>query len=96
MSDTKVTGVVHLIEETKEYGKNGFRKRLVPGPSATRIPIPPPSSQGLPHHLRQQALPVTFTLLGVLAFRRRSLHPEHIESLVVERVFNEAVFENHE
>ena len=29
MSDTKVTGVVHLIEETKEYGKNGFRKRLV-------------------------------------------------------------------
>ncbi len=29
MSDTKVSGVVHLIEETKSYGKNGFRKRLV-------------------------------------------------------------------
>lgn len=29
MSDTKVSGVVHLIEDTKEYGKNGFRKRLV-------------------------------------------------------------------
>ena len=29
MSDTKVNGVVHLIEDTKEYGKNGFRKRLV-------------------------------------------------------------------
>ena len=29
MSDTKVSGVVHLIEDTKTYGKNGFRKRLV-------------------------------------------------------------------
>jgi hypothetical protein len=29
MSDTKVSGIVHLIEDTKEYGKNGFRKRLV-------------------------------------------------------------------
>lgn len=29
MSDSKVTGVVHLIEETKEYGTRGFRKRLV-------------------------------------------------------------------
>ena len=29
MSDAKVTGVVHLIEETKTYGQKGFRKRLV-------------------------------------------------------------------
>lgn len=29
MSDTKVRGVVHVIEETKTYGQNGFRKRLV-------------------------------------------------------------------
>ena len=29
MSDPKVTGVVHLIEETKTYGQKGFRKRLV-------------------------------------------------------------------
>ncbi len=29
MSDAKVRGVVHLIEETKTYGQNGFRKRLV-------------------------------------------------------------------
>ena len=29
MSDAKVSGNVHLIEETKTYGKNGFRKRLV-------------------------------------------------------------------
>lgn len=29
MSDSKVTGVVHLIEETKTYGQKGFRKRLV-------------------------------------------------------------------
>jgi hypothetical protein len=29
MSDSKVTGVVHLIEETKTYGNKGFRKRLV-------------------------------------------------------------------
>jgi len=29
VSDPTVTGVVHLIEETKEYGQRGFRKRLV-------------------------------------------------------------------
>ena len=29
MSDTKIGGVVHLIEDTKTYGNNGFRKRLV-------------------------------------------------------------------
>lgn len=29
MSDAKVRGVVHLIEETKTYGSKGFRKRLV-------------------------------------------------------------------
>lgn len=29
MSDTKVRGTVHLIEETKTYGQKGFRKRLV-------------------------------------------------------------------
>jgi len=29
MSDPSVTGVVHLIEETKTYGTKGFRKRLV-------------------------------------------------------------------
>ena len=29
MSEAKVTGVVHLIEETKTYGKKGFRKRLM-------------------------------------------------------------------
>jgi len=29
MSDTKVRGIVHLIEETKTYGQKGFRKRLV-------------------------------------------------------------------
>ncbi len=29
MSETKVTGVVHLVEETKTYGQKGFRKRLV-------------------------------------------------------------------
>ena len=29
MSDSKVGGVVHLIEETKTYGTKGFRKRLV-------------------------------------------------------------------
>ncbi|QDT06162.1 hypothetical protein K227x_45700 [Rubripirellula lacrimiformis] len=29
MSDSKVTGVVHLIEETKTYGAKGFRKRMV-------------------------------------------------------------------
>ena len=29
MSDAKVQGVVHLIEETKTYGQKGFRKRLV-------------------------------------------------------------------
>ena len=29
MSDGKVQGKVHLIEETKTYGQKGFRKRLV-------------------------------------------------------------------
>lgn len=29
MSESKVVGVVHLIEETKTYGAKGFRKRLV-------------------------------------------------------------------
>ncbi|MEE2936289.1 MAG: DUF3127 domain-containing protein [Planctomycetota bacterium] len=29
MSDATVSGVVHLIEETKTYGQKGFRKRLV-------------------------------------------------------------------
>ena len=29
MSESKVRGVVHLIEETKTYGQKGFRKRLV-------------------------------------------------------------------
>ena len=29
MSDPKVQGVIHLIEETKTYGQKGFRKRLV-------------------------------------------------------------------
>lgn len=29
MSDPTVNGVVHLIEDTKEYGTKGFRKRLV-------------------------------------------------------------------
>lgn len=29
MSDGKLRGVVHLIEETKTYGAKGFRKRLV-------------------------------------------------------------------
>ena len=29
MSETKVTGVVHLVEETKTYGQKGFQKRLV-------------------------------------------------------------------
>ena len=29
MSDPTVSGVVHLIEETKTYGTKGFRKRLV-------------------------------------------------------------------
>ena len=29
MSNATVRGRVHLIEETKTYGKNGFRKRLV-------------------------------------------------------------------
>lgn len=29
MSDTKVKGIVHVIEETKTYGQKGFRKRLV-------------------------------------------------------------------
>jgi hypothetical protein len=29
MSDAKISGVVHLIEDTKTYGNKGFRKRLV-------------------------------------------------------------------
>lgn len=29
MSDTKLRGIVHYIEETKTYGQKGFRKRLV-------------------------------------------------------------------
>lgn len=29
MSETKVRGIVHVIEETKTYGQKGFRKRLV-------------------------------------------------------------------
>lgn len=29
MSDTKIRGIVHLIEETKTFGQKGFRKRLV-------------------------------------------------------------------
>ena len=29
MSDTKVSGKVHLVEETKTYGQKGFQKRLV-------------------------------------------------------------------
>ena len=29
MSETKVRGIVHLIEETKTYGQKGFRKRLL-------------------------------------------------------------------
>ena len=29
MSETKVRGIVHLVEETKTYGQKGFRKRLV-------------------------------------------------------------------
>ena len=29
MSDAKVKGIVHVLEETKTYGQKGFRKRLV-------------------------------------------------------------------
>lgn len=29
MSEAKVRGKVHLVEETKTYGQKGFRKRLV-------------------------------------------------------------------
>ncbi len=29
MSDPKFRGVVHVVEESKTYGQNGFRKRLV-------------------------------------------------------------------
>lgn len=29
MSEAKITGKVHLIEDTKTYGAKGFRKRLV-------------------------------------------------------------------
>lgn len=29
MSDAKVRGTVHVIEDTKTYGQKGFRKRLI-------------------------------------------------------------------
>ncbi len=29
MSDAKVRGIVHFIDETKTYGQKGFRKRLL-------------------------------------------------------------------
>ena len=29
MSESKVRGIVHLVEETKTYGQKGFQKRLV-------------------------------------------------------------------
>lgn len=29
MSESKVRGIVHFIDETRTYGQNGFRKRLV-------------------------------------------------------------------
>jgi hypothetical protein len=29
MSEGKVRGIVHLVEETKTYGQKGFRKRLL-------------------------------------------------------------------
>ncbi|MFK7767307.1 MAG: DUF3127 domain-containing protein [Mariniblastus sp.] len=29
MSETKVRGIVHLVEDTKTYGQKGFQKRLV-------------------------------------------------------------------
>ncbi len=29
MNESKVTGTVHLVEDTKTYGQKGFRKRLV-------------------------------------------------------------------
>jgi hypothetical protein len=29
MSDAKVRGIVHVIEETKSFGQKGFRKRLL-------------------------------------------------------------------
>ena len=29
MSESKVKGIVHLVEETKTYGQKGFRKRLL-------------------------------------------------------------------
>lgn len=29
MSDGKIRGVIHFIDETKSYGQKGFRKRLV-------------------------------------------------------------------
>ena len=29
MSDAKIRGIVHFVDETKTYGQNGFRKRLV-------------------------------------------------------------------
>jgi hypothetical protein len=43
MSNTTVSGIVHLIEPTKEYGSKGFRKRLVvleqPGKYSNFIPV---------------------------------------------------------
>lgn len=29
MSDAKIRGVVHVVEETKSYGQSGFQKRLI-------------------------------------------------------------------
>lgn len=29
MSDSKIRGVVHVLEDTKTFGQNGFRKRVV-------------------------------------------------------------------
>lgn len=29
MSDAKVRGIIHFIDQTRTYGNNGFRKRLV-------------------------------------------------------------------
>ena len=29
MSEAKIRGIVHFIDETKTYGQKGFRKRLV-------------------------------------------------------------------
>jgi len=29
MSNAKVRGIVHLIEDTKSFGQKGFRKRMI-------------------------------------------------------------------